>query len=458
MSQNYGSNLADRMAPHSVDAEESVLGSVLLNPKALFEVAPFLKTEDFYIVRHQWIWEAVLALHNRRDPIDFTTIVNELEQTGRLEEIGGAAYILNLINNTPTALHVEGYGRIVERAAVRRKLIEAASRVAQAAHDAELEIDDVIERSEQAVFDVTERRLNRDLVPIKHVVSDVFDRVDHIARHSDDLMGVPSGFIDLDTKLSGMQKSDLLIVAGRPGIGKTSLLLSIVLNAARHNQRVALFSLEMSNEQVVQRFLSGETHIPSQRFRDGQLEDKDWQAFVAATQALSKLPVYLDDTPLITTGEMRTKARRLHMEYGLDLVVVDYLQLMSSSQRTDNRVQEISYISRFLKGLARDLNVPVLAAAQLSRAVEQRQDKHPVLSDLRESGSIEQDADVVMFIYRDEYYNPETTEKPNVAEVNIAKHRNGPTGLVELYFEKELAQFKNAARVRHSTEEPVVAV
>jgi replicative DNA helicase len=445
------------MAPHSVEAEESVLGSILLNPKALLEVAPFLKTEDFYIVRHQWIWETILTLHNRRDPIDFTTVVNELEQLGRIEEIGGAAYILNLVNNTETALHAEGYGRIVERAAVRRRLIGAASRVAQVAHDSNLELDEVVERSEQAIFEVTERRLDRDLVPIKSVVSNVFDRVDHIARHSDELMGVPTDFKDLDTKLSGMQKSDLLIVAGRPGMGKTSLLLSIVLNAARHNQRVALFSLEMSNEQVVQRFLSGETRIPSQRFREGNLDDKDWSEFVAATQALSKLPIHLDDTPLIGTQEMRTKARRLHMEYGLDLILVDYLQLMTSSHRTDNRVQEISYISRSLKGLARDLNIPVLAAAQLSRAVEQRQDKRPMLSDLRESGSIEQDADVVMFIYRDEYYNPETTDKPNVAEVSIAKHRNGPTGIIELYFESELAQFKNAARVRHNTEAPVAA-
>jgi len=453
MAQQSGGTLAGQ-APHSIEAEEAVLGSVLLNSEALLEVAAFLKADDFYVVRHAWIWESILALHNRRDPIDLTTVVSELEASGRLEETGGAAYILNLINNTPTALHAEGYGRIVERAAMRRRLIQAASQVVQAAHNQELEIDDVVDRAERAVFEVTERRLDRDLVPIKDVVSDYFDRVDHIASHRDELMGVPTDFIDLDNKLSGMQKSDLLIVAGRPGIGKTSLLLSIVLNAARKRQRVALFSLEMSNEQVVQRFISGDTGIPSQRFREGRLDDRDWQAFVAATEALSKLPVHLDDTPLISTHELRAKARRLDLELGLDLLVVDYLQLLTSGYRSDNRVQEISYISRALKGLARDLNVPVLAAAQLSRAVEQRQDKRPMLSDLRESGSIEQDADVVMFIYRDEYYNPETTEKPNMAEVNIAKHRNGPTGVFELYFEKELAQFKNAKTVRVSTEAP----
>ena len=452
MSYQSNGNLPEQMAPHNVEAEESVLGSVLMNPEALLEVSAFLEAEDFYIVRHGWIWEAILELQNRRDPIDYLTVVAELEQSGRLEEIGGAAYVLNLINKTPTALHVEGYGRIVERTATRRRLITAAGRVAQAAHDQETDIDQTVEKAERAIFEVTERRLERDLVPIKNVVSEYFDRVDYIARHSDELMGVPTGFNDLDTKLNGMQKSDLLIVAGRPGMGKTSLLMSVILSAARKNQRVALFSLEMSNEQVVQRFVSGETGIPSQRFREGNLDDKDWQKFVAATEALSKLPVSLDDTPLISTQEIRTKARRLHMDTGLDLIVVDYLQLLHSSYRTDNRVQEISYISRALKGLARELSVPVLAAAQLSRAVEQRQDKRPMLSDLRESGSIEQDADVVMFIYRDAYYNPETTEKPNVAEIVIAKHRNGPTGSVELYFEKELAQFKSATRQQYSTE------
>lgn len=437
---------------HNVEAEEAVLGSVLLTPETLVEILPIVREEDFFIVRHRWVWEAIVNLHNNKNPIDYLTVVSVLEESGRLEEVGGSAFIIKLTSNTPTSTNADGYARIVSRAATRRRLVEAASRVAQAAYDNNLDLDEVVDRAEQAIFEVTERRLERDLVPVGHVMEEYFRRVEYLNQHAGTLMGVPTGFSDLDRKLNGMQKSDLLIVAGRPGMGKTSLLLTIMLNAARQNQRVAVFSLEMSNEQVVQRLVSGDTRIPSQRLREGQLDGRDWESFVAATESIGKLPVHLDDTPLIGVNEMRAKARRLHMEYGLDLIVVDYLQLLSGDSRTDNRVQEISYISRALKGLARDLNVPVMSAAQLSRAVEQRQDKRPMLSDLRESGSIEQDADVVMFIYRDEYYDPEGTEKPNLAEIVIAKHRNGPTGTVDLYFEKELAQFKNMAKVQYNTE------
>jgi replicative DNA helicase len=443
---------ADQMTPHSVEAEESVLGAILINAEVLFEVLPFLKAEDFFIVRHRWIWEAILELHNRRDPIDYLTVVSELEQRNQLDEIGGMAYVLHLVNNTPSALNVEGYARIVERTALRRRLIAAASQIAQVAGSEETDIDVVVERAEQAIFEVTERRLERDLVPIKVAVSEFFDRVDYIARHQDEVMGVPTGFVDLDRKLGGLQKSDLIIVAGRPGMGKSALLGSTVMHAARQHQRVALFSLEMSNEQLVARFVSAETGIPSQRFREGRMDERDWETFLKATEAVSRLPIFLDDTPSISTQELRTKARRLHMEYGLDMVVIDYLQLMTSPYRGENRVQEISYISRMLKALARDLNVPVLAAAQLSRAVEQRQDKRPLLSDLRESGSIEQDSDVVMFIYRDAYYDPETQDESK-AEINIAKHRNGPTGLVELYFQPELTLFRDAVTRRVNLDE-----
>ncbi len=436
----------DQLAPHSIEAEEAVLGSILLNPDSLFEVIPFLRAEDFYIVRHSWIWEAVLTLHERRDPIDHLTVVSELEQRGQLAETGGAAFILGLVNKTPSALNTEGYGRIVERMAVRRRLIEAAQQVARVAHSEETDIDEVVGQAERAIFDVTERRLTRDLVPIEEVVSAYYDEISLKARQQEDLMGVPTGFIDLDKLLVGMQKSDLIIIAARPGMGKSSWLNSVVLNAARSHQRVALFSLEMSNAQLVQRMISMETNIPSHKLREGKLDERDWSRFTAATTRLSELPIHLDDTPALSTQELRSKARRLYLEYGLDLVMIDYLQLMTTPYKSENRVQEISYISRSLKQLARELNIPVVAAAQLSRAVEQRNDKRPILSDLRESGSIEQDADIVMFIYRDAYYNTDSPEG-NRTEINVTKHRNGPTGTVHLVFIPELTQFQNAAPV-----------
>jgi replicative DNA helicase len=795
MNQASSDLRSEQLAPHSVEAEEAVLGSILINPDALFEILAFLRPEDFFIVRHSWIFSAMLSLHERRDPIDYLTLVSELEQTGKLAEVGGAAYILSLINKTPSALNVEGYGRIVERMGLRRKLIDAAGQIARVAHSEETDIDNVIGKAEQAIFDVTERRLTRDLVPIKDAVSEYFDHVSFLSRHQEEVMGVPTGFIDLDRMLGGMQRSDLIIVAARPGMGKclgkgtlvlmysgdikpveavqvgdlvmgpdsqprrvlalgrgremmywirqnhgddyrvnashilslkrsknegnhqhgevmnisvtdafaqlaniqsrwkgykvsvdfpeqpvpidpyvlgvwlgdgttanssitvadleikgaleacanlrnerlvaqhsnavktpvyritagtaatgrnsdgsykstsmqsqlrelgvlgrkhipacylrnsrevrlqvlagiidtdgslefncyvvtlksetlardlvylarslglgasirsciksctnstvpnhrdtyfrvdivghtdmvpvrlsrkqasprrqikdplvtgimiepdcvddyygfeldgdglfllgdftvthnTSWLNSVVMNAARMNQRTAIFSLEMSNEQMIQRFVSAETNIPSGKLREGKLDEKDWAQFLAATQYMGTLPIYMDDTPALSTSELRTKARRLHLEYGLDLIVIDYLQLMTTPYKSENRVQEISYISRALKQLARELNCPVVSAAQLSRAVEQRTDKRPQLSDLRESGSIEQDSDVVMFIYRDAYYNPDSPQG-NIAEIHVGKHRHGPTGTVELIFIPALTQFQNAAR------------
>jgi replicative DNA helicase len=396
MSQFSTEIRSDQLAPHSIEAEEAVLGSILLNPEAFFEVLPFLKAEDYFLVRHGWIWDAMVSLHERRDPIDHLTLISELEQTGRLSEVGGAAYIISLINKTPSALNVEGYGRIVERMALRRRLIEAAQQVARVAHSDETDIDEVVNRAEQAIFEVTERRLAHDLVPVKDVVSEYFDRVSFMARHQEMVMGVPTGFIDLDRMLGGMQKSDLIIIAARPGMGKSSMLNSIVMNAARLNQRVALFSLEMSNEQLVQRFVSSLTRIPSQKLREGKLDEKDWAEFVKAAEDMSRQPIHMDDTPALGTQELRSKARRLHLELGLDLILVDYLQLMTTPFRSENRVQEISYISRSLKQIARELNVPVVAAAQLSRAVEQRTDKRPMLSDLRESGCLAGDTQIYL--------------------------------------------------------------
>ncbi|MEA3459431.1 MAG: replicative DNA helicase, partial [Chloroflexota bacterium] len=431
----------EKMAPHNIEAEEAVLGSLLIDPDAILRVASFLRPDDFYREKNGWVYEAILDLHERREPPDFVTLCDELKRQERLEEVGGPAYITSLIEAVPTAIHVEYYGHIVERTAILRRLIGAAGQIAGLAYQEAEDVDEVVDRAEQILFGVSERRLTREMVPIKQVIKDYYDRIDYLYRHRDQPIGIPTSFRDLDKILGGLQPSDMIIVAGRPGAGKTSLVLSIAHNAAKKfNQRVALFSLEMSAEQVVQRLISAETGIDSQRLRLGEIEDDEWPLFVQAAGVLSDLPIFIDDTPSLSALQMRTKARRIHAEYGLNLVIVDYLQLMQGGRRAENRVQEISNISRALKALARELNVPVLAVSQLSRAVESRQDKRPILSDLRESGSLEQDADVVMCIYRDVMYNPDT-DTPKVAEIIIRKQRNGPMGMVPLYFKERLAQF-----------------
>jgi len=432
--------------PFSREAEEAVLGSVLVNAEVYFDVAHFIAPEDFYLHRNRWIWEAFMSLHDQRLPIDLLTVSEELEHQGRLAEVGGPAYLTALINSVPTSLHAEAYGHLVEESATRRRLLEAANQVARLAYQSDTTVEDAVNEAEKAIFAVSERHLTHELQPIKTVLSSYYDRVDYLARHRDETIGVPTGFIDLDRLLGGMQPSDLLIIAGRPGQGKSGFCLSAAKNASQlHKKHVALFSLEMSNEQLVQRLVAQETSIDSQRLRLGDIRDEEWPLFTQAVSALGGTHIYLDDTPAITPLQLRTKCRRLHMEVGLDLIIVDYVQLMTGDTRMDNRVQEVSYITRNLKVLARELKVPVLAAAQLSRAVEQRADKRPVLSDLRESGSLEQDADVVMFIYRPDQYDADTL-KQNIAEIIVAKHRNGPVGFVELVFRKSLAKFENAAR------------
>jgi replicative DNA helicase len=431
--------------PHSREAEEAVVGAVFINPEVYYDVAQFLSADDFYIHRHKWIWEAFNSLHEGRVPIDLLTVSDELEKRNQLGEIGGPAYLTSLVNQVPSSLNAESYGRIVEGHSIRRKMIDAANKIASIAYNEKTSVDSVMDEAEKAVFNVSERRLKHDLQPIKSVLSEYYDRIDDLAKRPDEIHGVPTGFIDLDKMLTGLQPSDLLIIAGRPGQGKTGFLLSVAKNAGlTHKKHVAIFSLEMSNEQVVQRLIAQETGIDSQRLRTGKINESEWPLFTHSIEVFGDTHIYLDDTPAITPLQLRTKCRRLHLEFGLDLVIVDYLQLMGGDTRTDNRVQEVSYISRNLKVLARELNVPVLAAAQLSRAVEQRSDKRPVLSDLRESGSLEQDADIVMFIYRPDQYEKDTV-KQNVAEIIIAKHRNGPVGSVELVFRGALAKFENAA-------------
>lgn len=442
--QNYGSE----PLPHSREAEEAVLGAILINPQVYYDIAPFLSVEDFFIRRNGYVWQAITRLMERNVPIDILTINEELDQLGLLTEVGGPAYLSSLVNNVPTTLHAEAYAKIMVESSVRRRMLQAANEIAKLAFSSDISVETAVDEAAKAVFNVGEGRIKSELKPISEVIAEYDRQVSALARRGSEAYGVLTGFIDLDRLLIGMQPSDFLIIAGRPGQGKTGFLISVAKNAAQmYNKHVAIFSLEMSNEQLVQRLIAQETGIDSQRLRTGKLQDDEWELFYQACASLSKTYVFLDDTPAITPMQMRTKCRRLHLEYNLDLIVVDYIQLMTTGRRVENRVQEVSEISRQLKSLARELNVPVLAAAQLSRAVEQRADKQPVLSDLRESGSLEQDADVVMFIYRPDTYDKDSAT-PNLAKILVSKHRNGPTGSIDLVFRSKLAKFENAV-TRH---------
>lgn len=379
----------ERLPPHSAEAEEAVLGSLLIDPDAIFDVSTFLKPDSFYRAKNKWIYEAILSLNERREPLDLITVTEELRRQGRLEDVGGEAYVIGLINAVPTSINAESYGRLVEAAAVRRQMIKAASEIANLAYNEAEEISVVIDRAEQTLFSISGERTTRDLVPVKFIASQYLERIQELHARGDDVIGVPTGFVDLDRILGGLNKSDLIIIAARPGMGKTSLQNAIALTAARrYGKRIAIFNLEMSGEQLVQRMVAAETRIDSQRLRRGDLQEHEWPIFMEAIGRLSETRIFIDDTPSITPNQLRTKCRRLHAEHGLDLVMIDYLQLMQAEHTTNNRVMEISEISRGLKGLARELDVPVVAAAQLSRAVEQRQDKRPQLSDLRDSGCL----------------------------------------------------------------------
>lgn len=416
------------------------MGSLLIDRDAVIRTASFLKPDDFFRAGHGVIYQAILDLYNRREPPDFITVVDELERNGFLDQAGGVAYLTELTSAVPTTVHVEYYGRIVERTATLRRLINAGTDIVRIGYDESLELDDALEQSERAIFDVSQRRTTRDFVAIGQVLESYFDKLDFIQQHRGEIVGVPTGFVDLDKLTGGLQRSDLVILAARPAVGKTSFQLGIAHSAAvKHGKTVAIFSLEMSAEQLVQRFLSMETGVDSQRLRLGMIDDSEWDQISRAFGRLAEAPIFIDDTPGISVMELRSKARRLMAEHGIDMVIVDYLQL-AQGRRSENRVQEISDISRSLKGVARELNVPVLALSQLSRAVESRSDHRPLLSDLRESGSIEQDADIVMFIYREDVYDPDT-EKKGIAEIIVAKHRNGPTDTVHLRFFDRTARF-----------------
>ena len=445
MSDPPPSEHQERSTPFSPEAEEAVLGAILSNPGAWFGIAAFLQQDDFFLLRHRWIWEAMQRISERNENLDFLTVGEELAQLGHLEETGGTAWLIRLINNTPTSVHAEVYGRIVQRAALRRRLLAAAESIRGVALDEQQTIESVIEQSEALVFEATENRTRRDLQPLNDAISAYYERIEYLIRHSDTPLGLPTGFNAIEKLLGGMQRSDLLVFAGRPGMGKTSFLLSVVRNVAYlpTRPRIAFFTMEMAVEQIVQRLVSMETNINMQKLRLGQVSPQEQGRLLEAMARLSELQIYIDDTPALNPLELRAKCRRMHLEHGIDLIIVDYMQLMNAGGAYENnRVQEISYISRSLKELARELNVPVFSAAQLSRAVEQRQDKRPQLRDLRESGSIEQDADIVMFLYRDEVYN-EATDIPGQADIIVAKHRNGPTGTISLFFDKTITRFRD---------------
>lgn len=437
----------DQMAPHSVEAEEAAVGAILINPDDWYRVAAKLNPEDFFIQRNGWVWKTIQRLVAKGLAVDYVTVVEDLKAQNLIEEIGGAAYVTYLINHTPSSLYAETYAEIVRRAAIRRRLLNAASQIARAAHEEDNDINDVIDLAETALFDVTRQARPANVASALQVADVVHDEVTTAyEKHlRGEMIGVPTGFIDLDNLLGGLQKSDLIIVAGRPGMGKTSWLLSVMLYAVRAKVPSALFSLEMNKTQIQQRFVSMDTDLSTHTLRTGAFANEaEYARFVEANGRLGELPFWVDDTPAHNIMALTSQAKRLHYEHGLGLILVDYLQLATApASKNTNRTQEVGVISRGLKQLARELNVPVIAASQLSRACEDRKDKRPILPDLRESGDIEQDSDIVLFLYRDVEYNPKT-DKPNIAELRVAKHRNGPTGKVDLYFRKETTQFKNA--------------
>ncbi len=430
------------------DMEEALIGAVLITPDAYVDAAPLVNAEDFYLHRNRWIWEAFIELFKSDSYFDVLTVKEALETSGHLEDVGGLDYLISLTNRVPSSQHAESYARNISALAVRRRLLTAANDIAKLAYRKDTMVDNVISDAEKAIFGVSQERYKRDLVPIADAADDYLERLLLNASIPGGVTGLETGLKAVDKALDGLQRSDLIIVAGRPGMGKTGFMIGIAKHVGLALKRnVAFFTLEMSAEQLIQRMIAQETNIDSQKLRSAKLSDSEAQEVVHALGVLSESRIFVDDTPAITPLQMRTKCRRMQMEIGLDLVIVDYLQLMSGDTRTENRVQEVSYISRYLKVLARDLNVPVMAAAQLSRAVEQRQDKTPVLSDLRESGSLEQDADIVMFINRPEQMKEESPLH-NLAKLIVAKHRNGPTNSgIDLIFIEKLAMFRDKAYV-----------
>lgn len=433
---------AAKVPPQNIDAEMSLLGAVLIDEETLADISEHVTAKDFYDKRHATIYGGMMRLYERHRPVDLLTLTDELKKKDELEAVGGSAYLTELTNYVPTAAHASAYAEIVAQRAVRRRLIKASAEIAEYGYDDDTTVQELLEKAEAELFSVSDQSLKQDLTSLESILTESFDRMEELHRNKGQLRGIRTGYRDLDNMTAGLQRSDMIVLAARPSMGKTTLVTNLAYNVATvAKQPVLFFSLEMSKEQLVDRMLADASGVDAWNIRTGNLTDDDFAKLSDAMGELAEAPIYIDDTPGLSVLEMRTKARRAQHDQPLGLIIVDYLQLMQAAGRSDgNRVQEVSEISRGLKLIARELNVPVIALSQLSRSVESRENKRPMLSDLRESGSIEQDADIVMFIYREAYYNPET-ERENITELILSKHRNGPTGTVELYFHPERLRF-----------------
>ncbi|MCM3653079.1 replicative DNA helicase [Metabacillus litoralis] len=438
--------IGDRIPPQNIEAEQAVLGAIFLQPSSLTLASELLIPEDFYRASHQKIYNAMLELSDKGEPVDLVTVTSVLANANLLEEIGGVSYLSDLADSVPTAANIEYYGKIVEEKSILRRLIRTATGIAQDGYSREDEVEVLLNEAEKTIMEVAQRKNAGAFQNIKDVLVQTYDNIELLHENKGDVTGIPTGFIELDKMTAGFQRNDLIIVAARPSVGKTAFALNIAQNVAtKTDENVAIFSLEMGADQLVMRMLCAEGNIDAQRLRTGSLTPEDWGKLTMAMGSLSDSGIYIDDTPGIRVSEIRAKCRRLKQEAGLGMVLIDYLQLIQGSGRSDNRQQEVSEISRTLKELARELKIPVIALSQLSRGVEQRQDKRPMMSDIRESGSIEQDADIVAFLYRDDYYDKESENK-NIIEIIIAKQRNGPVGTVSLAFVKEYNKFVNLER------------
>lgn len=435
-----------RIPPNNTEAEESVIGAMLLDKEAVNTALEILKPEDFYKEVNQEIFKAIISLYNRNEPVDLVTLSEELRKRQTLESVGGISYLADLSISVVSAANTKYYCEIVKEKSILRRLIKSSDEIMSLAYQDNKEVNLILEKAEKDIFDITQGVHNKGFYPINEVLLRSFSQIEERAAKKGELTGLTTGFTDIDLKLSGLQKSDLILLAARPSMGKTALGINIATNAAiKGGANVAIFSLEMSKEQLAQRIISSTAHVDLQKIISGNLSEDEWIQVVNSMAPLSKMNIFIDDTAGISLMEMKAKCRRMKIEKGIDLIVIDYLQLVETDSKSENRQQEISAISRGLKAIAKEMECPVLALSQLSRAPELRSDHRPILSDLRESGAIEQDADVVLFLYRDDYYN-EDSEKKNIGEIIIAKHRNGPTGKVELAFKKEYTKFLNLER------------
>ncbi|HXL01669.1 MAG TPA: replicative DNA helicase [Candidatus Atribacteria bacterium] len=436
----------ERVPPHDLEAEQATLGSMLLDKEALLRVLDILQPEDFYKENHRLIFESIVELFEEDQACDIVTLVAKLRQKNQLEAVGGMDYVTQLVNIVPTAANAEYYAHIVEEKSIFRSVINLCTRIIRESYNSDLDAKELLDRAQNWILQLSQKKIRYDFVPLKAIINEAFDRIEELYHRDEHVTGVPSGFVDLDLITAGFQPSDFVVVAARPGMGKTSLCLNIAQYVGtKKNVPVAIFSLEMSKDQIAQRMLCSEARIDAAKVRKGFIAEREWPELARAAGRLAEANIFIDDTPSISVLELRAKSRRLKAEKDLGLVIVDYLQLMRGYGRPENRQQEISEISRSLKAMARELNVPVIAVSQLSRAVEQRTPKRPQLSDLRESGAIEQDADLVLLIYREDYYNPNSSKK-GIAEIIVAKQRNGPIGTVDLMFQKDYARFENLAR------------